>query len=140
MKNKSHETKRKRGRPKEQVPQEVVQELIEWVQAGGTIRGWAAQPGKVSFSTVYNWAEKDDEFSTRLAKARESSCHALAEECLIISNTRPDEPLTLGWHKLRIDTNLRLMAKWNPAKYGDRQQLDHAGGIILNVVTNVPRD
>lgn len=138
MKNTQREAKKKVGRPKEQVPQDLAQELIDWVQAGGTIRGWAAQPGKVSFTTVYKWAEKDEEFSLRLGKARESGCHAMAEECLIISSTKPDDPLMLGWHKLRIDTNLRLMAKWNPARYGDRQSVDHGGSVSINVITGVP--
>ena len=31
----------------------------------------------------------------------------------------------LGHRKLRIDTRLKLLAKWNPKKWGDRMALDH---------------
>lgn len=31
----------------------------------------------------------------------------------------------LGHRKLQIETRLKLLAKWNPKKYGDRQILEH---------------
>jgi hypothetical protein len=33
-----------------------------------------------------------------------------------------------------------LLAKWNPKKYGDKQTLNHEGGVQLNVVTGIPSD
>ena len=45
----------------------------------------------------------------------------------------------LGLKAALESTRLKLLAKWNPKKYGDRVDLGHEGGITLNVVTNVPR-
>jgi hypothetical protein len=61
----------------------------------------------------------------------------MAEECLIIADTpkfgqkqvmTEDGTATtledmLGHRKLQIETRLKLLAKWNPKKYGDRTTL-----------------
>ena len=41
--------------------------------------------------------------------------------------------------RLQVDTILKLLAKWNPKKYGDRQAVAHEGGVTLTVNTGVPR-
>jgi len=33
--------------------------------------------------------------------------------------------------KLRVETRLKLLAKWNPRKWGDRQQIEHSGKVGL---------
>jgi hypothetical protein len=44
----------------------------------------------------------------------------------------------VAWRKLQIETRLKLLAKWNPRKYGDRVGIDHAGGVSIVLKTNVP--
>jgi hypothetical protein len=75
--------------------------------------------------------------SAAIARAREVGYEALAEECLLIADnpqwgqvqTMTDKGTSttvedmLGHRKLRIETRLKLLAKWNPKKYGDRVQL-----------------
>jgi hypothetical protein len=39
---------------------------------------------------------------------------------------------------LQIDTRLRLLGKWDPSRYGDRQAVAHEGGVTLHVITGVP--
>jgi len=67
---------------------------------------------------------------------------AILEDTLHIADTQePGEILTikadgareskmedmLGHRKLKIDTRLKLLAKWNPKKYGDTLDLTHKG-------------
>lgn len=101
--------------------------------------------------TVYDWAEADADLSARIARAREEGEDAIAAECLTIADdatndwmerSGQDSPgYTInGEHvqrsKLRIDTRLKLLAKWNPRKYGER--LDHtSGGERLPAPTTV---
>lgn len=44
--------------------------------------------------------------------------------------------------KLRIETRLKLLAKWNPKKWGDKLDLNHAGkdGGPLEFLVKVDRD
>lgn len=69
-----------------------------------------------------------------IAQARARGYDALAEECLQIANTplegqetTTDEKGTsvkkgdmLGHRKLQIETRLKLLAKWDPRRYGDK--------------------
>ena len=110
-----------------------------WISNGKTLREWCRQDGKPVFQAVYDWMDKDEEFARRIARAREDGHDVIAEQCMILSDLEPTDQVQVGWRRLQIETRLKLLAKWNPKKYGDRQQLDHDGGIILNVVTNVPR-
>lgn len=37
----------------------------------------------------------------------------------------------LGHRKLQIETRLKLLAKWDPKRYGDRLDLNHSGQLTL---------
>jgi hypothetical protein len=39
--------------------------------------------------------------------------------------------------KLRIETRLKLLAKWNPKKYGDRLDIGNADGEPFKIATEV---
>jgi hypothetical protein len=56
----------------------------------------------------------------------------------MLAAERPEDQLELNWKKVQIDLNLRLMSKWDPAGYGDKQQVEHNGGIQIVLKTNVP--
>lgn len=88
----------------------------------------------------------EEDFSNRIAHAREVGYDALAEEALNIADTPVEGVRTetaedgavkktredmLGHRKLQIDTRLKLLAKWNPKKYGDRQEVHHSGSVDL---------
>lgn len=124
-------------------------EVIAWVSAGKPLAEWCRLPGKVDRSTVYRWSEKDADFAQRFARARDIGYDEIAEETVALSETMPgtftdaigNERVDQGsvqWQRLRIDTRLKLLAKWSPSKYGDRVALDHAGGVNITVVTGVP--
>jgi hypothetical protein len=89
-------------------------------------------------------------FSTRIADARELGFDAIAEEALLIAD-EPKEGIRreqsetgvktvsedmLGHRKLQIETRLKLLAKWNPKKYGDKLSTELTGpnGGPLQVV------
>jgi len=124
-------------------------EVIEWIASGKPLSEWCRQPGKVDRSTVHRWAEKDANFAQRLARARDIGYDEIAEDTVALSEQMPgtftdaigNERVDQGsvqWHRLRIDTRLKLLACWSPSKYGDRVALDHAGGVNITVVTGVP--
>lgn len=139
--------KKKMGRPPEKVPQETIDEICAWIADGNTLRAWCRQPGKPSWVTVYNWLDKDPEFSLRFARARDMGQDAIAEDTMEIIDTFPVETggensrldsAHVAWLKNRVEQRMKLLAKWNPKKYGDKVGIDHQGGVVLNVVTGVP--
>jgi len=90
-----------------------------------------------AWTAIYAWAAQDKALSERIAQAREQGYDAIAEDLLAIADTplmgdtetSSANGLTitrqdmLGHRKLQIETRLKLLAKWNPKKYGDRQIL-----------------
>jgi hypothetical protein len=135
--------KKKIGRPSKYSP-EIAQKMCEMLSEGIPLREICRQDGFPEWRTVYDWMYRDDALgdegvglSAAIARAREVGYEALAEECLLIADnpqwgqvqTMTDKGTSttvedmLGHRKLRIETRLKLLAKWNPKKYGDRVQL-----------------
>jgi hypothetical protein len=99
-----------------------------------------------AFQKVYEWMGRDQDLSGAIARAREIGYDKMAEEVLQIADTpmmgqiqtMDDKGSTirtedmLGHRKLQIETRLKLLAKWNPKKYGDRTVL--AGDAQMPVV------
>ena len=119
-----------RGRPPEAVPEHIADEIIAWVSEGKTLREFCRQEGMPSWRTVYLWLEKDKDFHSRFAHARELGQDAIAEDCVALIDTLPDYVLSdsgrrmdsafVQWKKNQVEMRLKLLAKWNPKRYGDR--------------------
>lgn len=144
----SAKMKSKIGRPQETVNPEVIEEICAWIADGNTLRSFCRLEGKPAWRTVYGWLAKDEDFQARFAHAREMGQDAIAEDTLEIIDTRPEMVISdnnskmdsafVSWKKNQVDQRMKLLAKWNPKKYGDKVGVDHQGGFILNVVTGVP--
>lgn len=89
-------------------------------------------------TTVWDWTQANKELSQRIAHARDVGFDAIAEECLGIA----DEPMpttqfgttdggAVQHAKLKIETRLKLLAKWDPKRYGDKQQIEHSGAVDI---------
>ena len=122
----------KAGRPKESVPQDIAEQVIVWLASGKTLRDFCRLPGMPHYSTVYDWLEKDQQFSQRIARARDLGEDQIAQQCIEIADDESNDVtgelkmpnnVAVQRAKLRIDTRLKLLAKWNPKKYGDRTVL-----------------
>jgi hypothetical protein len=126
------------GRPPEPVPQDLADELVAWLAAGKPLREWCRLEGKPHFTVVYDWRAKDPAFDLRIAQAREDGHDVIADECKELADTKPADQVEVAWRRLQVETRLKLLAKWNPKKYGDKVGVDHAGGVNLTVITGVP--
>jgi len=84
--------------------------------------------------------DKDEEFVRRIARAREDGYDELADKCLRIAFDPCQDQVEVTQRRLQVDTILKLLAKWNPKKYGDRVGVEHGGGVSLTVNTGVPSE
>jgi hypothetical protein len=92
--------------------------------------------------TVYDWMHGDEHLSVAIARARESGFDQIALDALnIADNSERDTILTdkggevpnsewISRSRLRVETRLKLLAKWDPKRYGDRiaQEITGADG------------
>lgn len=141
------------GKPTKYSP-EIAQQICEQLSEGIPLRQICRQEGFPAWRTIYDWMWRDDALgdkgvglSTAIAYARDLGYDAIAEDCIIIADTpqlgqtqvmddkgsRVTIEDMLGHRKLQIETRLKLLAKFNPKKYGDRVQMVGSSDEPLNV-------
>lgn len=139
------------GRPKEPVPQDIADAVVEWVSAGKTLSAFCRQPGMPTRRTIDRWRADDEEFASRVARARDTGFDVIADECIAIADTTEEGTTTtedddgkktvtgdmLGHRKLRVETRLKLLACWDPRRYGNKQQLEHSGAIDMGLAERI---
>ena len=110
-------------RPTKKTP-EVIERLLEGIADGQTLRALCREEGMPNWRTVYDWIDADAELAARFERAREIGFDAIAEDIL----TNVDNVVAIGEHiqrsKLQVETRLKLLAKWHPKKYGDKQDVN----------------
>lgn len=126
----------KHGRPSirtAEIEDRIIAGLTE-----GTPLTIVCQPDDMpGLSTVYDWMNADEGFSGRIARAREAGWDQIAIDALNIADevtekdtieTKFGEIPNKEWlmrSKLRVETRLKLLAKWDPKRYGE--MIKHAG-------------
>jgi hypothetical protein len=133
--------KKKTGRPSKYTP-EIAQKMCEMLSDGIPLREICRQEGFPEWRTVYDWMYRDDALgadgvglSAAIARAREVGQEAIAEQIWLDMLAEPERILSEGGGRIdsgyvqlikaRADIGLKLLAKWNPKRYGDR--VTHAG-------------
>jgi hypothetical protein len=84
-------------------------------------------------NTVRDWMSADAELSGAIARARETGFDALAEQALALIDEEPArvegriDPGHVQWRRAQVDTRLKLLAKWDPKRYGEQSKLALTG-------------
>lgn len=112
--------------------------IIEGLCDGTPLRELCRQDGMPSWRAVYDWIAADAAFASRIAHARDLGFDAIAEDIFDIADSTKAISDHVQLSKLRIETRLKLLAKWNPKKYGDKQTVDvgNKDGEALKVESN----
>lgn len=128
--------KRKPGRPSKYTP-ELVERICERLATGEPLAAICRDPGMPSDDTVRNWMERDESVSRDIARAREAGFDAIALEGLEIVDNTEEDPAS---RRVRSDYRLKLLAKWDPKRYGDRTILAGDKDNPLATVATLPDD
>jgi hypothetical protein len=131
--------------------EELAREICERLAEGETLASICRSEHMPSTQAVYDWRDANEGFKTRFARAREVGFDAIADQCVAISedssadyieteNGRKFDPEHVQRSKLRIETRLKLLAKWDPKRYGEK--VTHAsdaenplfGRLVVEVV------
>lgn len=104
------------ARPSKRTP-EAMEEIMRRLAHGEPLARICADEHMPDFSTVWRWENDDEEFRKASAHARETGTHYIADDCIRIADDASIEPAD---KRIRIDTRLRLIGKWNAKRYGDK--------------------
>jgi len=132
---------------------ELLERISERLSAGEPLAVICREDGMPSARTIRAWIVENAHVSAAIAHAREEGEEWLAAECLMIADT----PLVgieekheldkegnliltetkkgdmLAHRKLQIETRLKLLAKWNPRKWGEKQEISGPDGTPFMV-------
>jgi hypothetical protein len=137
---------KKRGR-KSTFSQATARAIVEKLSRGIPMAEICRARTMPAVRTVSEWQATNAEFAASIARARMDGYDAIAAECLRISNTPLvgiEETLKptgrevkkgdmLGHRKLQIETRLKLLAKWDPKRYGDKLDIEHSGSVDVEI-------
>jgi len=119
----------------------IMDTVYERVSAGTPLAEVARADGMPNLVTIYDWLNQDQEQSQRFARAREAGYDMIAVDALKIAddgsndtyidadgNRRVDSDV-IQRSKLRVETRLKLLAKWDPKRYGDKIAIGGASDL-----------
>ena len=107
----------------------------------------AAREAGISSDTFRNWCDADEALAIAYARAREAGEDVIAQEALEIWDETPAryatehgtrvDPAFVQHQRNRAEGRLKLLAKWNPKRWGDK--IDHGGsvGLVVTVASDV---
>ena len=113
-------------------------ELLDWLSTGGTLLEFSKRKGNPDVRTVHDWKDADEEFAALYKVARDKGQEAMLEECKTLSDTEPTDAVQAAWRRLQVDTRLKTLRMWNPARWAERVDMNHTGGISITLKTGVP--
>lgn len=101
----------------------------------------------VSRRSVQLWRKDDPEIDEQMQEARDDGYDVIAADCLGIADdgsrdySKDADGREVVDHdhiqrsKLRVDTRLKLLAKWDPRRYGDKIEHTGPGGGPIQTLT-----
>lgn len=111
---------------------DIAEEIIERLSLGEPLADICRDSRMPAVRTVSDWKRDHPEFSADFARAREEGADAIAADCLrIADDTALDTEITenggikpnsewIARSRLRVETRLKLLAKWFPKTYGEK--------------------
>lgn len=140
--------KPKRGRPSK-FTQAIAEEICKRISEGETLRAICRDDHMPHWTTVHDWKDRDEDFSLRLARARDTGYDAIAQHAAEILDEPPEKCATehglkvdsgyVQWQKNRAEIRLKLLACWDPKRYGAKTTTELSGpeGKPIETVVSV---
>ena len=115
---------------------ELLEEVLRRIALGETLASLSRELD-FSVSSWRDWTHEDADLARAYADAREAGYDALAAQTLEIADGTRAISEHVQLSKLRIDTRLKLLACWDPRRYGNKQTVDvgNKEGETLKVET-----
>jgi len=137
------------GRPSKYTP-EIIAEICERLSNGEPLAAICRDPHIPDQSTVWDWSKEREDVSQAIARAREVGEDVIAAQVLEIID-RPAERVATKFgdqvdsgdvanRKLRAEYRLKLLAKWNPKRWGDRIDMTTNGKELPPQTVHITRE
>lgn len=135
--------------PSKRTP-EIEREILERLSNGEPLARICRDSGMPHPSNWREWCKSDQALSIAYMCARDDGFDAIANQCLEIADESSKDTIGYGneegrvisacnseWisrSRLRVDTRLKLLAKWDPKRYGEKLDVNTTVQGVVNVV------
>ena len=111
----------------------VADEVVIRVASGAGLAAACVDPAMPTWRTFRRWCVERPELRARYRAAQAERAAALADEVLEISDA-VDDPARVGIARLRTDSRKWLASKLDPARWGDRLEVDQRSEVTVTVM------
>lgn len=105
---------------------EIATYILSRVASGETLAAACREVGTTAATFDY-WIRRRPGLGEAYRHARRLGADAIADDIIDIVDTVPADALQIAKARLRTEMRLKLLAKWQPALYGDRVGIEHSG-------------
>lgn len=131
--------------------QKIADEIAERLGNGEPLAQICRDEKMPGLTTVYDWQNKDEQFAESIARARDAGYDHIAVDALAILDEQPERVVTITGDdrsesridsasvqraKNRFEGRLKLLAKWDAKRYGDKLDLT-SGGEKLGLAAEI---
>ena len=121
----------------------IADEICERLSAGEPLAQICRDENMPAASTISDWKTSHPSFSVMFARARDAGYDVIAESCLQIADDSRNDFISaesektgvkydaehVQRSKLRVETRLKLLAKWDPKRYGEKIAIGGASDL-----------
>lgn len=104
----------------------IAKEIVARLSEGEPLAAICRDDHMPGVTTVWEWQRSKPELSEAIARAREVGFDTIASRLRETARGQGESTADVQRDKLIIDTDLKLLAKWDPKRYGEK--LAHVGG------------
>lgn len=119
----------------------AIETVIAGLRKGTPLTVLCSAEGMPHPSTWRDWCDADETLAIAYARARDDGFDAIAAEGLAILDEEPErvvvttgeertetriDSAAVAWAKNRFEGRMKLLAKWDPKRYGDATTVKHA--------------
>lgn len=125
------------------------QMIVDYVASGMTVTRACKILGINRRQDIYRHMERSERFRDAMEKARLDGYDAIAEQTVEIADDDSQDIVETRFgpkfnkefaarSKLRVETRLKLLAKWHPKKYGEKLQVDTTNKNVQIPISDDP--
>ena len=124
----------KRGRGRVSTySEEVARRICERIEQGETLTSICRDEDMPATRTVSDWQKQHASFAADFTRARDIGHDAIAARLRETARGRGETTGDIQRDKLIIETDLKLLAKWDPKRYGDKLEIKQKGRARVEV-------
>lgn len=99
--------------------------VVAEVSQGTPLAVVCRMPGMPKVQTVRDWAAANPSLAVSIARARDDGADSIAANALLTARgVSPHSTGDVARDRLIAETSLKLLAKWDPKRYGDKLQVE----------------